>query len=86
MLRPSMGKTALALTLARNAAVDHDIPVGIFSLEMSTMQLIIRLLCAEGKLNVQIKNGDRFLSAVMWPKTEVMIVAFVDSILSGEWV
>ena len=52
--RPSMGKTALALTLARNAAVDHDIPVGIFSLEMSTMQLIIRLLCAEGRLNAHL--------------------------------
>ena len=52
--RPSMGKTALALTIARNAAVDHDIPVGIFSLEMSTMQLIIRLLCAEGKLNAHL--------------------------------
>jgi replicative DNA helicase len=49
-----MGKTAFALTLARNAAVDHDIPVGIFSLEMSTMQLIIRLLCAEGKLNAHL--------------------------------
>ncbi|MCH7774758.1 MAG: replicative DNA helicase [Bacteroidetes bacterium] len=52
--RPSMGKTAFALTIARNAAVDHDIPVGIFSLEMSTMQLIIRLLCAEGKLNAHL--------------------------------
>ena len=52
--RPSMGKTALALTLARNAAVDHDVPVGIFSLEMSTMQLIIRLLCAEGKLDAHL--------------------------------
>jgi replicative DNA helicase len=52
--RPSMGKTAFALTLARNAAVDHEIPVGIFSLEMSTMQLIIRLLCAEGKLNAHL--------------------------------
>jgi replicative DNA helicase len=52
--RPSMGKTAFALTVARNAAVDHDIPVGIFSLEMSTMQLIIRLLCAEGRLNAHL--------------------------------
>jgi replicative DNA helicase len=52
--RPSMGKTAFALTMARNAAVDHEIPVGIFSLEMSTMQLIIRLLCAEGKLNAHL--------------------------------
>jgi replicative DNA helicase len=52
--RPSMGKTALALTLARNAAIDHKVPVGIFSLEMSTMQLIIRMLCAEGRLNAHL--------------------------------
>src|SRR3989339_993631 len=52
--RPSMGKTALALTLARNAAIEHKIPVGIFSLEMSTMQLVIRLLCAEGRLNAHL--------------------------------
>lgn len=52
--RPSMGKTAFALTLARNAAIDHKIPVGIFSLEMSTMQLIIRMLCAEGRLNAHL--------------------------------
>lgn len=56
--RPSMGKTAFALSLARNAAIDFNIPVGIFSLEMSTMQLIIRLLCAEGKLNAhQVRTG-----------------------------
>lgn len=52
--RPSMGKTAFALSLARNAAIDHGVPVGIFSLEMSTMQLIIRLLCAEGRLNAHL--------------------------------
>jgi replicative DNA helicase len=52
--RPSMGKTAFALTLARNAAIDHKVPVGIFSLEMSTMQLIIRMLCAEGRLNAHL--------------------------------
>ncbi|MEO8398706.1 MAG: replicative DNA helicase [Ignavibacteriaceae bacterium] len=52
--RPSMGKTALALSLARNAAVDHKVPIGIFSLEMATMQLIIRLLCAEGRLNAHL--------------------------------
>lgn len=52
--RPSMGKTAFALTLARNAAIDHKVPVGIFSLEMSTMQLVIRMLCAEGRLNAHL--------------------------------
>ncbi len=52
--RPSMGKTALALTLARNAAVDHKVPVGLFSLEMATIQLVIRMLCAEGRLNAHL--------------------------------
>ncbi|MFO7445538.1 MAG: replicative DNA helicase [Ignavibacteriaceae bacterium] len=52
--RPSMGKTAFALSLARNAAIDHKVPVGIFSLEMSTMQLVIRMLCAEGRLNAHL--------------------------------
>jgi replicative DNA helicase len=52
--RPSMGKTAFALTLARNAAIDNKVPVGIFSLEMSTMQLVIRMLCAEGRLNAHL--------------------------------
>lgn len=52
--RPSMGKTAFALSLARNAAIDHKIPVAIFSLEMATMQLVIRMLCSEGRLNAHL--------------------------------
>jgi len=49
-----MGKTALALTLARNAAIDYKIPVGVFSLEMATMQLIIRMICAEARINAHL--------------------------------
>jgi len=49
--RPGMGKTALALTIARNAAVEYKTPVGIFSLEMSDWQLAMRLLCAEAKVD-----------------------------------
>jgi replicative DNA helicase len=49
--RPSMGKTAFALNVARNAAVDHNIPVGFFSLEMSNHQLAMRLLCAESRID-----------------------------------
>jgi replicative DNA helicase len=45
--RPSVGKTSLALDIARNAAVRHNIPVGIFSLEMSSEQLVDRMLSAE---------------------------------------
>jgi replicative DNA helicase len=51
--RPSMGKTAFALNLARNAAADHNVPVGFFSLEMSNMQLVQRLLCAEAEIDSQ---------------------------------
>ncbi len=49
--RPSMGKTALALNIARNAAVDAKVPVAIFSLEMSKEQLSARMLCAEAKVD-----------------------------------
>lgn len=45
--RPSMGKTSLALDIARNVAVRHNTPVGIFSLEMSSEQLVDRMLSAE---------------------------------------
>ena len=51
--RPSMGKTAFALNLARNAALDHNVPVGFFSLEMSDMQLVQRLICAEALIDSQ---------------------------------
>lgn len=49
--RPSLGKTALALDIARHVAVEKNIPVGIFSLEMSEGQLIDRLLAAEARVN-----------------------------------
>jgi len=49
--RPSMGKTALALNIARNVAVDAEIPVAFFSLEMSKEQLSMRMLCAEARVD-----------------------------------
>ncbi len=49
--RPSIGKTSLGLDIARNAAVRHNVPVGIFSLEMSAEQLIDRMLAAESFVN-----------------------------------
>jgi len=59
--RPSMGKTALALSIARNVAMVGGIPVGVFSLEMSKEQLAMRLLCAEARVDShKIRTG--FLS------------------------
>ncbi|WP_373498164.1 replicative DNA helicase [Desulfococcus sp.] len=56
--RPSMGKTAFALNVARNAAVDGNVPVAIFSLEMSKEQLSMRLLCAEARVDSsRIRSG-----------------------------
>jgi len=49
--RPSMGKTALALAIARNAAVEHNKSVGFFSLEMSEKQIGERLLASESRVN-----------------------------------
>ncbi len=49
--RPSMGKTSLALDIARKTAIDNNIPVGIFSLEMSSQQLVDRMLAAEAQVD-----------------------------------
>lgn len=49
--RPSVGKTSFALDIARNAAVDHNIPVGIFSLEMSAQQLTQRMLASASRVD-----------------------------------
>jgi len=50
--RPSMGKSSLALDIARDVAVNSNIPVGIFSLEMSRESIVDRLLCAEADINL----------------------------------
>src|SRR3989442_5010017 len=51
--RPSMGKTAFALNVVQHAAIEHNVPVAIFSLEMSKEQLVQRLLCSEGLVDAQ---------------------------------
>lgn len=56
--RPSMGKTAFVLSMARNMAIDHEAPVAFFSLEMSAVQLMMRLIVAEtGLSGTDIKSG-----------------------------
>jgi replicative DNA helicase len=58
--RPSMGKTALALNIARNAAIEANIPVALFSLEMSKEQLSLRMLCSEARLDSSRLRGGFF--------------------------
>ncbi len=57
--RPSMGKTAFALNLARNAAVEFNKPIAFFSLEMSSVQLVTRLISSETYLPAEkLRKGD----------------------------
>lgn len=57
--RPGMGKTVFAMTVARNAAVDFKRPVAVFSLEMSKLQLVNRLISAEtGLSSDKLRRGD----------------------------
>lgn len=57
--RPAMGKTAFVLSMARNTAVDHNKGVAIFSLEMSSVQLVKRLIASEARLSAEkLRKGD----------------------------
>lgn len=65
--RPSMGKTAMVLNMAQNAAVRAKVPVAIFSLEMSKEQLVQRMLCGEAMVDQQrVRTGE--LLDTDWPK------------------
>jgi replicative DNA helicase len=51
--RPSMGKTSFAMNIAANAAIDHQVPVAVFSLEMSKEQLVSRMLSSSARIDAQ---------------------------------
>ena len=71
--RPSVGKTAFVLNVARNAAVDHNVPVAIFSLEMPTIQLAKRMMTSESGIDAQkIKGGVR-LEPYEWTQLETRL-------------
>ena len=56
--RPAMGKTALSLNIAENVCFKHQVPVGIFSLEMSSEQLLHRIICSQSEVESEkIKTG-----------------------------
>jgi len=65
--RPAMGKTSFAMNLAENAAIKHDIPVAVFSMEMSSLQLVLRLFSSLGQIQQsRLRSGN--LDDLDWPK------------------
>lgn len=76
--RPSMGKTAFVLTMARNMAIEHSKAVAFFSLEMASMQLVNRLIVAETELpSNRIRNGK--LADFEWEQLDYKIKKLVDA-------
>ena len=76
--RPSMGKTAFALNLARNAAVDFDKPIAFFSLEMSSVQLVTRLISTETMLTAdKLRTGN--LAEYEWQQLNSMVTPLVNA-------
>lgn len=72
--RPGMGKTALTLSMARNIAVNSNIPVAFFSLEMSSVQLITRLISSEtGLSSEKLRTGK--LEKHEWEQLNVKVKA-----------
>lgn len=65
--RPSMGKTSMSLNIAQYAAIESNVPVVIFSLEMAKEQLVLRMLCSEARVDANRLRGG-FLSESDWPR------------------
>lgn len=68
--RPSVGKTAFVLNIARNAAVDYHMPVAFFSLEMPAIQLAKRMMVTETGLNADKVKGGQKLEPYEWKQLE----------------
>ena len=66
--RPSMGKTALAMNIAQNAAIKSKIPVGVFSLEMSGNELAMRMLCSVGHVDLRKVRSGQLNSESDWER------------------
>jgi len=76
--RPSMGKTAFVLSMARNMAVEHNKSVAVFSLEMASLQLVNRLIVAETELpSHRIRNGK--LAEFEWQQLDYKIKKLVEA-------
>jgi replicative DNA helicase len=76
--RPGMGKTAFALSMARNMALDHKIPVALFSLEMSSIQLITRMISSETGIGAEkLRRGN--LDTTEWAQLTSKVKGLQDA-------
>ena len=76
--RPSMGKTAFALNMARNAAVEFNKPIAFFSLEMSSKQLVTRLISSETSLTAdKLRSGQ--LAEYEWQQLNTKVTPLVNA-------
>ena len=65
--RPSIGKTSLAMNIAEHASIEQKLPVGVFSLEMTSASLVLRMLCSRSLVNLRnVREG--FLAERDFPK------------------
>jgi len=65
--RPSMGKSSLAMNIAEHVAIEQRLPVGVFSLEMTSESLVLRMLCSRSRVNLRsVREG--FLAERDFPK------------------
>ncbi len=78
--RPSMGKTALGLNIASNIAIKENRSVGFFSIEMSRLQIMLRLLATEAEVNMSaLIRGKYSLTKQEWKKLELAAEAISKS-------
>ena len=77
--RPSMGKTAFVLTMARNMTVDHKVPVAFFSIEMSSEQLVKRLMISETGLAPEKIKGGRKLQEYELAQMQTRLAALTEA-------
>lgn len=76
--RPGMGKTALALSMGRNAAILEKTGVGMFSLEMANHQLAMRLLCAEGRVDSHLVRTGK-LPKTQWKNLSIAVGSLAEA-------
>ena len=75
--RPSVGKTAFVLNLARNAAVDFNMPVAIFSLEMPSIQLAKLMMVSETRLSADKFRGGEKIADWEWKQLDIQLTRLV---------